>query len=60
MVRIIRFLKKEIIESPKEERQLTEEFLSVCGTWEDDRTVEEQINDIYSARKSRKVQGEII
>ena len=30
----------------------TEELLSVCGTWEDDRTMEEQISDIYSARKS--------
>jgi hypothetical protein len=31
---------------------MTEEFLSVCGTWEDDRSPEEQLQDIYSMRKS--------
>lgn len=48
--RIIRFIKQEII-SP-DEKQMTREFLSVCGTWEDDRSVEEQLEDIYSSRKS--------
>ena len=58
LAKIFSFLKKEIIEPPKDEKQHTNEFLSVCGTWEDDRTVEEQIDDIYSARKSRKVTDE--
>ena len=30
----------------------TNEFLSVCGKWQDARTVEEQLNDLYSARCS--------
>jgi len=49
-----RIVNNEIIESHKDEKQLTDEFLSVCGTWEDNRSVEEQINDIYLYRKSRK------
>ena len=35
-----------------EEEILTDEFLSVCGMWEDDRTIDEQLQDIYSSRKS--------
>ncbi|GMT50240.1 MAG: hypothetical protein IEMM0008_1779 [bacterium] len=34
------------------EMKATEKLLSICGTWEDERTVDEQIDDIYSARKS--------
>ena len=34
------------------EETATEDFLSVCGTWEDNRSIDEQINDIYSNRKS--------
>jgi len=55
LLKVIRFFTKEIMESPRNEKQLTDEFLSVCGTWEDNRSVEEQINDIYSARNSRKL-----
>jgi hypothetical protein len=54
LLKIIRFFTKEIIESQKNEKQLTDEFLSACGTWEDERSIEEQINDIYSSRNSRK------
>ena len=52
MARIVRFLKKEIIRLNLDEKNATENFLSACGTWEDDRTVDEQIKDIYSSRKS--------
>ena len=33
-------------------KNATDEFLSVCGTWEDDRTIDEQLKGIYSSRKS--------
>ncbi len=58
LAKIISFLRKELIEPLKDEKQLTDEFLSVCGAWQDDRTVEEQIHTIYSARQSRKVTDE--
>ncbi len=50
--RIIRFIKQDIIRPEADEKQMTEEFLSVCGTWEDDRSVEQQLQDIYLSRKS--------
>lgn len=52
LARIIHFMRSEIIPSEFDEKKTTEEFLSVCGTWEDDRSIEEQIRDIYSSRKS--------
>lgn len=50
--RIIHFFRSEIIENKSSEEKATAEFLSVCGTWEDNRSIEEQIKDIYSSRKS--------
>ncbi len=50
--RIIHFFRSEIIENKSSEEKATAEFLSVCGTWEDNRSIREQINDIYSSRKS--------
>ena len=38
--------------SKSSEEVATNDFLSVCGTWEDKRSIDEQINDIYSSRKS--------
>ena len=52
LARIIHFMRSEIIPSEFDEKKITEEFLSVCGTWEDDRSIEDQIRDIYSSRKS--------
>ncbi|UJS17287.1 MAG: hypothetical protein L3J17_15445 [Candidatus Jettenia sp.] len=52
LVKIMHFLKKEIIHPELSEKNATDEFLSVCGTWEDDRTINEQLKDIYSSRKS--------
>ena len=52
LAKIVHFLKKEIIRPEYNEKNATDELLSVCGTWEDDRTVDEQIKDIYSNRKS--------
>ncbi|MCD4845742.1 MAG: hypothetical protein K8R25_14770 [Methanosarcinales archaeon] len=50
--KIIHFFRSEIIISETLEETATEEFLSVCGTWEDKRSIDKQINDIYSSRKS--------
>ena len=50
--KIIHFFRSEIIISESSEEMATEEFLSVCGTWEDNKSIDEQINDIYFSRKS--------
>ena len=52
ILKIIHFFRSEIIISESLEETATDDFLSVCGTWEDKRSVDEQINDIYSSRKS--------
>ena len=50
--RIIIFLKNEMIDDAKSKLKATEEFLSVCGKWKDNRSVEDQIRDILDHRKS--------
>jgi transcriptional regulator with AAA-type ATPase domain len=50
--KMIHFLRSEIIENRTSDEKATAEFLSVCGTWKDSRSVEKQIEDIYSSRKS--------
>ncbi|GAB62765.1 hypothetical protein KSU1_C1169 [Candidatus Jettenia caeni] len=45
------FLKKEIIRPEFNEKNAADEFLSICGTWDDDRTIDEQLKGIYSSRK---------
>ncbi len=52
IAKFIYFLKSEFIETNLEEENATDEFLAVCGAWEDERSVENQIKDIYSKRKS--------
>ncbi|MEA3436027.1 MAG: hypothetical protein U9R43_06140 [Thermodesulfobacteriota bacterium] len=52
IAKFIYFLKSEFIETNLEEENATDEFLAVCGDWEDERSVENQIKDIYSKRKS--------
>lgn len=54
MAKVVHFLKREMIHPELDEKHATKEFLSICGTWEDDRTPEEQIKDIYSSRKSTR------
>ena len=41
-----------MIDDTKSELKATEEFLSVCGKWKDNRSVEDQIRDILDHRKS--------
>ena len=52
LTKVVHFLKEEIIRSEINEESATDEFLSVCGEWEDDRNINEQLSDIYSARNS--------
>ena len=49
---IMHTLKKEIMILEGDERRATDAFLSVCGTWKDDKSAEEQIQAIYSSRRS--------
>ncbi len=49
---MVHSFKDEILFVEVNEKILTEDFLSVCGTWEDGRSVEEQIRDIELFRKS--------
>ena len=50
--KIVLFLKKEMIEDKLNELKATENFLSICGKWKDNRSVEDQISDILAHRKS--------
>ena len=59
ILKIIHFFRSEIIISESLEETATNDFLSVCGTWEDKRSVDEQINDIYSSRKSANRMEEV-
>jgi hypothetical protein len=52
IAKFIYLLRSEFIETHLEEGKATDEFLAVCGTWEDARSVENQIGDIYSNRRS--------
>lgn len=50
--KLIRFFKRELVGTSPADDKATLDFLAVCGTWEDDRSVNEQIRDIYESRKS--------
>lgn len=53
LARILHIVKQEMMSSPGfDEKRATGEFLSLCGTWEDDRSPETQIQEIHAARKS--------
>lgn len=59
LLKFVQFLKQEIIKPEYDEKSATDEFLSTCGTWEDDRSADDQIHDIYSNRKSTDRAGNI-
>ena len=52
IAKFIYLLKSEFIETNLEEEKATDEFLGACGSWADDRSIENQIKDIYSNRRS--------
>ena len=49
---VITIIKKYLANPAVLERNNTDEFLKLAGSWEDDRTSEEIIRDIYKSRKS--------
>jgi hypothetical protein len=54
IARMVRVFREEMSTAIDDEKSATARFLSVCGSWKDKRSADEQINDIYIARKSRK------
>jgi hypothetical protein len=54
IARMVQVFREEMTGDINDEKTATARFLSACGTWKDKRTVDEQINDIYKTRKSRK------
>jgi len=53
IVRIVHVFREEMRDMLDNEKAATQEFLSSCGKWQDSRSVEDQISDIYDARKNR-------
>ena len=49
---MVKFLKTEFFNGTSDEKEATEHFLSACGKWDDGRSKNEQIRDIYLSRKS--------
>ncbi|HRX49735.1 MAG TPA: hypothetical protein P5120_19585 [Spirochaetota bacterium] len=45
---------KTKITAIEDEKKVTARFLVLCGSWEDKKTAEEQINEIYKSRRSRR------
>ena len=54
IVRLVRVFREEMIASIDDEKKATDQFLSVCGSWKDKRSVDDQIRDTYNSRRSRK------
>jgi hypothetical protein len=52
LLKVVHFFKAEVISDRPDEKRATEEMLTACGQWEDDRTVDQQLEEIYSSRKS--------
>ena len=47
---VITILQNYFTSIPVKTKNATEEFLKLAGSWEDSRTTDEIINDIYSSR----------
>jgi hypothetical protein len=50
--KVIRILKNDFLDAETVDKDPTEKLLSLCGSWKDKRTVQEQIEDVYSSRVS--------
>lgn len=51
ILKLVHFLKKEVLETEEREEDL-KLFWDSFGSWKDDRTPEEIIQEIYKSRKS--------
>ena len=49
---VITIIKKYLSNPSIVERNSTDEFLKLAGSWDDDRTAKEIIDDIYGSRKN--------
>jgi hypothetical protein len=54
IVRIVRVFREEMTTAIEDEKKAIARFLSLCGKWDDKKTAEEQINEIYKSRRSRR------
>ena len=54
IVRIVRDFREEMTSAIEDEKKATARFLALCGSREDKKTAEEQINEIYKSRRSRR------
>ncbi|EFI33097.1 hypothetical protein Dthio_PD0412 [Desulfonatronospira thiodismutans ASO3-1] len=52
IIKMIQFLKKEVLQHDKPEDEDYLEFWDSFGSWKDERTAEEIIKDIYETRRS--------
>lgn len=52
VIKMTQFLKKEVLKSDKPEGEDYQEFWDNFGSWQDERTAEEIIRDIYETRRS--------
>lgn len=50
--KVIRILKNDFLGAETADKNPTEKLLALCGSWTDNRPVQEQIEDVYSARIS--------
>ena len=51
---VITILQNYFTSVPSKSKNATEEFLKLAGSWEDSRTTEEILEDIYDSRKDSK------
>ena len=49
---LVHLVRQEFISSNSIDKNETDEFLSICGKWQDARTVGEQLDELYAARCS--------
>jgi hypothetical protein len=49
---LVHLVRQEFIPSNTIDKSGTEEFLSICGKWQDARTVGEQLDELYASRCS--------
>ncbi|TWJ16705.1 hypothetical protein [Geobacter argillaceus] len=54
---LVHLIRNEFISTPAVDVSATEEFLATCGKWKDDRSVDEQLHDLYSSRCSTERTG---
>ena len=52
IIKMIQFLKKEVLQHDKPKDEDYQEFWDSFGSWQDERTAEEIIKDIYETRRS--------